>query len=102
MLRSTTQRGAETFSTPPTPTRNSLGRRSRNRFDSRTRPQRSTYGIVVGPIQHSRRSADSSGNSPLPREIFTFTHLPLGSPFICHQDRKSTRLNSSHLVISYA
>src|SRR5437867_10838636 len=89
MLRSTTQRGAETFSTPRTPTRNSLGRRSRNRFGSRTRPQRSTYGIVVGPIQPSRRSADSSGNSSLPREIFTFTHLPLGSPLIFHHCMES-------------
>src|SRR2546425_4446520 len=84
MLRSTPQRDAETSSTPPTRTRNSPSRQSKNRFGSRTRPQRFTYRIAVGPIRRSQRSADFSGDSPLPRQIFTFTHLPVGSLFICH------------------
>src|SRR5207249_4363787 len=52
---------------------------------SRTRPRRSTCRIVGGRIQRCQRSVGSSGDSPPPRQIFTFTHLPLRSPFICHR-----------------
>src|SRR6059036_415185 len=85
MLRSTTQPAAETSSTPPTRTRNSRSLPSKNGFGSRTRPRRSTCRIVGGRIQRCQRSVGSSGDSPPPRQIFTFTHLPLRSPFICHR-----------------
>ena len=73
---STTQRDAETFSTPPTHMRNSRDRRSGSGFGSRMRLPRSIFVIVAGLTRRFRRSVDSSGDSRLPRGIFTFTHLP--------------------------
>src|SRR5256885_4455767 len=49
--------------------------------------------LVVGRDEHDRRSARRL-NRPREIQAIHFGHLDI--------DRKSTRLNSSHLVISYA
>src|SRR2546426_8086851 len=52
-----------------------------------------------GSASPRRRGSPPSSASPCPR---TRARPPRGSPTRSLPDRKSTRLNSSHLVISYA
>src|SRR5256885_11055352 len=79
------------------------------------RPPRSTlfpYTTLFRSPQTEKSSAHATKQSPapLPRvprsQSIEIPRRRLGSecPFVQHQprDRKSTRLNSSHLVISYA
>src|SRR5467141_1842789 len=82
MWRSTTRRDVGTFSTPRMRSRNWRGSRSANRCGPRMPPPPFTCGIGDGRTRPSRRSADSFDDSPLPRQIFTFTDLPLRTPFI--------------------
>src|SRR2546426_7002840 len=42
------------------------------------------------------------GHVPDPGEVHRFVEVALGRCTVAEVDRKSTRLNSSHLVISYA
>src|SRR5437588_11951493 len=72
--------------------------------------------IVIGDIGPGHRSAWKSPSSVVVRQphqldrrectgirlIGRKLSLPLGDPSRLRQDRKSTRLNSSHTVISYA
>src|SRR5256885_12964272 len=62
------------------------------------RPPRSTlfpYTTLFRSSRHSPPDRNRRRESPASREPPRFRSCPL-------QDRKSTRLNSSHLVISYA
>src|SRR5256885_12970880 len=64
------------------------------------RPPRST----LFPYTTLFRSMRGTGSLPrLEVTVFDITHLSvINDSFGRHTDRKSTRLNSSHLVISYA
>src|SRR2546427_326976 len=76
------RRLAGTSSTQRMRTRNWRGLPSANRCASRMPPPPFTCGIDDGRTRPSRRSAASFDDSPLPRQIFTFTYLPLRTPFI--------------------
>src|SRR2546426_8996039 len=77
------------------------------------RPPRSTlfpYTTLFRSPEHPEASAGARGRIQLgpgdapaagPRDASGSAGLPLG-PLVGLADRKSTRLNSSHLVISYA
>src|SRR5256885_10958001 len=54
-----------------------------------------THGCVLGGAGRGEVGCASHASDDVA------VHLKLGE-VICRQDRKSTRLNSSHLVISYA
>src|SRR5699024_12846939 len=59
-------------------------------------------GVVVGP-GHYTRSRSSGGGSALSRGAHPFPVTPgESSPAPAGTDRKSTRLNSSHVSMSYA
>src|ERR1039457_178203 len=60
-------------------------------------------GDRVMPPEHGRRLAELLPNGQLSEIDDSYTLIPLDQPARLAQiDRKSTRLNSSHLVISYA
>src|SRR2546425_1185759 len=82
MWRSTTRPDAGTSSMQRMRTRNWRGPPSANRCSSRMPPPPFTCGIDDGRTRPSQRSAASFGDSPFPRQIFTFTYLPLRTPFI--------------------
>src|SRR5256885_11710980 len=69
------------------------------------RPPRSTlfpYTTLFRSTSHAFSSTDRMVlHSPSPRRSEKVIRSP-GGGAVEHQDRKSTRLNSSHLVISYA
>src|SRR3989454_8568341 len=69
--------------TPITPTTAPSGSRTGEYHASNTAPNTSTVDESVSPVRARRTSAIACGKS-------------------ANRDRKSTRLNSSHLVISYA
>src|SRR5437870_9409832 len=50
----------------------------------------------------TRRSSDLSADHPVARFQHTKDMIPLDLGETIHRDRKSTRLNSSHVAISYA
>src|SRR5256885_12106044 len=54
---------------------------------------------ISGERLHPRLSRSRPGQAG---RIETLSVLPRTRPALVHTDRKSTRLNSSHLVISYA
>src|SRR5205807_5396233 len=58
------------------------------------RPDEPSLAKMLVGIRHAYSQLDAEGNTILPTHIGNLTEI-LG-------DRKSTRLNSSHLVISYA
>src|SRR5256885_12250253 len=63
----------------------------RRRFSWLGKKARTHQGVGSDPAR--RRNAGGNEGSVFPVD---------GQPFHARQDRKSTRLNSSHLVISYA
>src|SRR5256885_3323202 len=73
------------------------------------RPPRSTLFPYTTLFRSGRCEARASAAALFPRANPDLAHLPHAEPglpaegqAVPHQDRKSTRLNSSHLVISYA
>src|SRR5256885_14322343 len=56
--------------------------------------------LELEPVDHNRRWGLGLGRVGVLHD--QCDPLPVGCPHVVIQDRKSTRLNSSHLVISYA
>src|SRR5688500_19463391 len=59
------------------------------------------YTLTVGLASSQMNYAQTSGLGFLMAQA-VFASIPIFIVYIVFQDRKSTRLNSSHLVISYA
>src|SRR5256885_11564287 len=69
-------------------------------FRSAQRVQVEQLGMsVIGVITHLDRNAKGNGATSPDAVVEAFRGLRLS---LVNEDRKSTRLNSSHLVISYA
>src|SRR3989454_8538827 len=56
---------------------------------------------VVGPAEGPARLGERAAREPVPRGEHLVVEAGMNPP-LARLDRKSTRLNSSHLVISYA
>src|SRR5438093_4321796 len=81
-------------------TLNWRGRPSANRCASRMPPPPFTCGIDDGRTRPAGRSAASFDDSPHPRQIFTFTYLPLRTPFIWPGGVPSTMAPTASLAQS--
>src|SRR5438132_8962499 len=66
------------------------------------RPPRSTLFPYTTLFRSCRRRPPSAGRRPLREAARSAPRSPVACPECPRQDRKSTRLNSSHTVISYA
>src|SRR2546426_3593499 len=88
--------------TPPPPRRNDA--LLRKRLDEKGIGRPSTYASITSTIQERRYVEKVDGRfAPTETGITVNDFLVKGFPDILDvEDRKSTRLNSSHLVISYA
>src|SRR5437773_3838235 len=63
----------------------------------------STYGKYEGDQEYARQLGETSYEQPLREEPGGKVYLPPSyNRNMFYQDRKSTRLNSSHITISYA